>query len=884
MRLGKRTLAGAAAGALALGMISIASAPAASAGKSIKPKLTSTAAAGPVRDGAAGSIPYGLLVVDNTMGAPNRLTMVTSPGGATMWVSSTVGATPASTDDSAALGRVGNFAGGAKVGQFNATLDDSTYGIAVSTAGTYTAQLSNGSDTITFSFTTTKAPKSLVLAPATQTVLVGQTADLAIEVKDADGNRTQPAVVDEVMFSDNTDDTVVGTASGTTRLASLTGSQLAAGISEVFLRTFGNPAGTTTVTATPEGTLPSLGVTATTAAVTKSGSISTNTVAGMSVTAPANAINDPNGTDVAPSATAQLPSPTSTVTVTIDDTTAASAGNQIRLAAYTTTANSTVNGKETDDTAYVLVTTDANKKATATFTLGGAATINGGNLTVKQVNVLGAPTSTGGLATLTATVLTPAVYAANVVPTPAGTITAVVGSTSTVTVQVDDSFGNPAVGYLVSANRTSPSVNTAISTGTTDATGKATVTVTNLRTTTAGSSETYSFTATNPVVGSSSNVTGTKTLTINYATTADVTSLSVAPVTGAAGSFSNTTAQTKYPVILTPSVSNPLISATGSNGVWTVSSASVTTAPTSNMIAFNVTPSPVNSVTVTVPDGLKVSSTVPNGTTTSWASGSSSATITGGGSTPVYVWGTKTGVHDVTFSSTGMTVKGKILIVNRASDAYNIAMTPDTTRVAKGAISTVELSVTDMFGNAVATGTGDDSGSVKVTASGDVLLAGFNTQQTFTTNAAGKATVTIIAGNAAGTGLLTATPASLSTPAWVTGFTPQTGMAAPKTSAVTSVVISDAATKSITITGSRTTVSGKPGIQIDGVVTGIEDGKTVIPYFRFPGETTFTQGSARPEITDGSFTWQRKTGKKFYAYVTNDDGSTTSNRVIIPAN
>ena len=35
---------------------------------------------------------------------------------------------------------------------------------------------------------------------------------------------------------------------------------------------------------------------------------------------------------------------------------------------------------------------------------------------------------------------------------------------------------------------------------------------------------------------------------------------------------------------------------------------------------------------------------------------------------------------------------------------------------------------------------------------------------------------------------------------------------------------------------------------------GIEDGKTVNPYFRFPGETTFTQGSTRPEIADSSFT------------------------------
>ena len=57
-----------------------------------------------------------------------------------------------------------------------------------------------------------------------------------------------------------------------------------------------------------------------------------------------------------------------------------------------------------------------------------------------------------------------------------------------------------------------------------------------------------------------------------------------------------------------------------------------------------------------------------------------------------------------------------------------------------------------------------------------------------------------------------------------------------------------------------------------------------IPFFRFRGKTTFTQASARAIITDSSFMWQRKTGKKFYAYVTNDDGSTTSNRVIIPAN
>jgi hypothetical protein len=92
-------------------------------------------------------------------------------------------------------------------------------------------------------------------------------------------------------------------------------------------------------------------------------------------------------------------------------------------------------------------------------------------------------------------------------------------------------------------------------------------------------------------------------------------------------------------------------------------------------------------------------------------------------------------------------------------------------------------------------------------------------------------------------------------------------------------------TKSITITGNRTTVSGKPGIIVNGTTTGFKKGDTVVPYIRFPGETSFTQGSARPEIdADGSFSWQRKTGKKASVYFATEDGNLTSNRVTIQAN
>ena len=92
-------------------------------------------------------------------------------------------------------------------------------------------------------------------------------------------------------------------------------------------------------------------------------------------------------------------------------------------------------------------------------------------------------------------------------------------------------------------------------------------------------------------------------------------------------------------------------------------------------------------------------------------------------------------------------------------------------------------------------------------------------------------------------------------------------------------------TKSITITGDRTTVSGKPGIIVNGATTGFKKGDTFVPYIRFPGETTFTAGSARPEIdTNGSFSWSRKTGKRVSVYFATEDGSVTSNRVTIAAN
>ena len=90
--------------------------------------------------------------------------------------------------------------------------------------------------------------------------------------------------------------------------------------------------------------------------------------------------------------------------------------------------------------------------------------------------------------------------------------------------------------------------------------------------------------------------------------------------------------------------------------------------------------------------------------------------------------------------------------------------------------------------------------------------------------------------------------------------------------------------KSIVITGARAQVSGKPGVKVSGVSTGLSAGTRLLPFVRFPGQTSYTQGANVPQVSaDESFDWQRKTGKKVYVYFATEDGSVQSNRVIIPA-
>ena len=882
MRFGKRTLAGVAAGALALGALTIASAPAASAGKTIKPKAgTAAATVYAVRSSgtstSAINLPaatmtwpsgYGSLA-NNTAG--NTVDLTTAPtAGAKLYYGA---------DDTVTL-NTDDTLSGVDSGPFT-TADDSIWEFRVDTAGTYVGRIYNGTDTVTFTFATAGAPTSMSLAPATQTVLVGAQADLELTLLDASGKATQPQIVDSVSLSRSpTDDTLVtidDTDASGGAISSLSSAELSTGSALFSLNTSPTVAGTTTVTATPAGTLTGSGVTAQSAAVVKSGTVATNSVSKFTVTTPSNAFNS-NAT-VASSA-AQVPVPTTTLSITIDDTTAASAGNKIRKRVVGPTGAVINGGAATASTPlYVDLTTDASKQAKLDLTLGGTALNVAAQIVVTQVNVIDAPTTVPTGAALTVTQTQASVQSSNIVPSPETALTKI-GNTTAVTVQVDDSFGVDQAGWTVRAYRSSTlgssSAGTLLATATTNSSGSASLSVSALSTVVNNGQESYFYTATAPVGGSA--ITATKLTTVTYTTSGNLTSLSVAPGSGTPCSTTSCTV-TAYGAVRVASAG--IVSNTASTSTQAVSTGTVTAGTVSNMIQLVTTTSPSgNPSVVTVPEGLKVSATAPNGTTTLWSSGAQTATV----GANAYIWATKTGTHDVKVESGGLSVTVKIHVYNTAADAYNIVLTPAKQDLATGAFGTGVLTVTDAFGNVV--DTTDDSGAVAMSVTGQVLFGGYtNAIASATTGTAGTYTATLIAGNTAGAAVITAVPkTSNGATAWQTGYTKPTGFAAPVTSATAEVTVTAASSKSISIVGSRTTVSGKPGISIVGVTTGFDNGKTVIPYFRFPGETTYTEGSARPVITDGEFVWERKTGKKFYAYVTSDDGAVMSNRVIIPAN
>jgi len=87
---------------------------------------------------------------------------------------------------------------------------------------------------------------------------------------------------------------------------------------------------------------------------------------------------------------------------------------------------------------------------------------------------------------------------------------------------------------------------------------------------------------------------------------------------------------------------------------------------------------------------------------------------------------------------------------------------------------------------------------------------------------------------------------------------------------------------SITITGTRAEVRGKPGVAVTGSTTGFGMGAILRPWIRFPGQPSYTQGTASILVdVQGGFTWERRTGKTIYISIRSQDNTVKSNRLIL---
>ncbi|MFM9136375.1 MAG: fibronectin type III domain-containing protein [bacterium] len=81
--------------------------------------------------------------------------------------------------------------------------------------------------------------------------------------------------------------------------------------------------------------------------------------------------------------------------------------------------------------------------------------------------------------------------------------------------------------------------------------------------------------------------------------------------------------------------------------------------------------------------------------------------------------------------------------------------------------------------------------------------------------------------------------------------------------------------RSILISGSR---EGR-SVSVTGTTSGMASGAPLVAWIRFPGSADFSPGRRTAEVSDGTFTWQRRTKRTITVYFTH--GATKSNTVTI---
>jgi len=708
--------------------------------------------------------------------------------------------------------------------------------VAADTVGTYSgtivldnAAAGGDTSTATFSFTTTGTPASITLSSAAQTVPAGGRSSWSATVKDANGNATTLGIYDSIgvtcspaCTNGNAANGIVDNTTDLNTVSAITATRIAAGsgTAGVVHRASGTAGASTTLSFKALGVISALGTQ--TATVTETAQVIstdliiatptiTTTPAAGTVTGSADGVN---GWQRA----AAVKTGTTSVTVGFTAPTAG-LGEEFRFAIVASAG--TVDGTASTTTVYKTAVANATTGAgTISFELGGAALLTNANVTVRQVNVINAAVApadnAAGLANATLgdtrgnlVVITQTAAAFNgdgITSSPSGAVVAKLGATTEITVSLANSYEEAlGSGYTVRVYRGTDNTGTLLGSAVTGSDGTAKVSVTNATTLTAAGSETYAFEV-QPVLGAA--VQATDDLIVNYTTTGAVTSLSVA-ITNAGGTpttpITNATlasAVTRIPIVYIPSdgVANTAaersrILATATTAAADDAAPTVTASGAGEYFTLVATPSSATPVTWTGSDGVRFCSTTAATTTATsckWDTGV--ATVTSSSTNFVHVYSIKTGTQTVTAAVGDVKATLSFVARNRVIDGYNIILTPATQSLDSGAYGTVNVKVTDIFGNAVAAAAGD----VTVSVTGPALLSGLASSASPATSAtAGSegANLTVIASTTgSGDATIAGAPGTATAAtAWATTYVKPTNAPDPIKAASATVTVKAAA-------------------------------------------------------------------------------------------
>ena len=622
---------------------------------------------------------------------------------------------------------------------------------AANTAGTYKGTIQwlgeTGGNTLTapFSFTTTGAPASIGLSSTALKLpaIAAETVTNTITLKDSAGNLTQSSTVDTLAV------TITSAANMTlTTGASLTNSDLRDG-TVTYTITGSATADEETVTVTPEGTLPGLGVSAVTFTVTVA-ALGDATLPVTTVTAPTSS----NVIKAGASATAK----------TAD------------LA--TTTYSFSISGWTSGSGYRYIADVDDASGAGLTASIGGSSVLGG--LTFKGISdgsaltftvTLGGTPAAGDVIEIDGNgdgdftdssdmviTLAAATYAVSVSTPEVSPSIQKTGAAITVTGSVKDQFGT--------------------------ALNAATVTVTGVQTLSTGSAANLTAEVVTAADGSwSATLPAANALTTSVSITAAavktgtsaITDTSASPVVvklNAAGSADSITSShlgdedsattaTTLPAVVVPYTGR----ATGqSNELYTISSAAFDgtfDATTETCIAVTATTDPDGQIVATGSAGVLIyKSACANDADHDVSAGLTTATVADTGAANLWVTSTKTGLNTFTITSGAVSKTYRFYAYNyltagtSGDAARNVSVTA-TKSLKPSEIGTITASVTDAFGNPVVVAA---TATFVAKVTGGAMIDGITLSKSYTaTDDAGDITIGVIAGGAVGSATVTVT-------------------------------------------------------------------------------------------------------------------------------